>query len=382
MSSNPHEGGGLSSRSARLLALLSCLFLLQSAVFSKAQIRISEFMAENDSTLIDDDDDRSDWIELHNPTSSPVSLSGWHLTDDPLDPVRWTFPDVNIAAGQHMVVFASGKDRTQPGAPLHTNFRLSNDGDYLALIEPDGTSIASEFAPMFPLQRGDVSYGFGNPETVETPILPSNVTARALIPSNGNLGLSWVETGFNDSSWQSGSLGVGYDYGGLIGLDVGAMRNVNESVYIRIPFNLASVPDIDRLILRVLFEDGMVAYLNGDEIARENAPENVDWDSGAPGSRDDSIAVVPFDIDITSAIDLLQPGENVLAFHGLNYLLTSSDFLMLPELIGVSNLEGEITEGYFPVPTPGEVNVNAVAAVLAKPVFSVLRWSIPCRFST
>lgn len=119
---------------------------------------LSEFMAVNVATLADEDGEFSDWIELLNTGPSAVPLAGWVLTDDARAPARWTFPATNLAPGGRLVVFASGKDRRVPGALLHANFQLSSDGEYLALLRPDGT-VASAYAPTFPRQRADVSYG-------------------------------------------------------------------------------------------------------------------------------------------------------------------------------------------------------------------------------
>ena len=100
-----------------------------------------------------------DWIELRNVSSNEVGLAGWSLTDNPRKPRAWMFPATNLPAGGHLLVWASGHDRRIPGAPLHTNFKLSSSGEYLALIRPDG-SAATEFAPKYPPQSPDVSYGF------------------------------------------------------------------------------------------------------------------------------------------------------------------------------------------------------------------------------
>jgi len=120
---------------------------------------ITEFMAENDRFLTDEDGEASDWIEIFNPGPAAVNLQNWCLTDDPADLTQWRFPATNLAANAYLLVFASGKNRIVPGAPLHTNFRLDQDGDYLALVEPDGVTVASEFAPTFPSQRANVSFG-------------------------------------------------------------------------------------------------------------------------------------------------------------------------------------------------------------------------------
>jgi hypothetical protein len=102
---------------------------------------ISEFVADNDGSLVDEDGEPSDWIELHNPDLQALDLAGWHLTDSAAAPTKWTFPaGVTLAPGQFMTVWASGKNRTTNPARLHTNFSLSAKGEYLALVTPDGTA--------------------------------------------------------------------------------------------------------------------------------------------------------------------------------------------------------------------------------------------------
>jgi hypothetical protein len=139
------------------LALL-CLALVPDA-FSLGAPIITEFMAANDSVLADEDGDYSDWIEITNPDSVPVSLAGYHLTDTPANPRKWTFPAVTLDPGSALVVFASGKNRTDPPGRLHTNFQLSSGGDYLALAGPDGETVISAFAPVYPPQFENVSFG-------------------------------------------------------------------------------------------------------------------------------------------------------------------------------------------------------------------------------
>lgn len=122
-------------------------------------ITIWEFMAKNTFTLADEDGTFSDWIEIHNAGTCPVNLNNWSLTDKASQPTEWRFPNTNIAAGQYLVVWASGKDRRTPGAPLHTNFKMEDSGEYLALVQPDGVTIATQFSPTFLPQAADVSYG-------------------------------------------------------------------------------------------------------------------------------------------------------------------------------------------------------------------------------
>lgn len=174
---------------------------------ARRQVMISEFMADNDVALYDDDCDRSDWIELHNAGSTPVSLEGWSLTDDAAVPDKWKFPAHTLDAEGYLVVFASQKDKTNlppracrtrsPSlAGFHTNFRLGAEGEYLALIAPDG-EVISAFAPSYPPQRRDVSYGRvpGSPESVG---YLSRPTPRAANASSGD-GFA-PEVGFSRST--------------------------------------------------------------------------------------------------------------------------------------------------------------------------------------
>ncbi len=119
---------------------------------------ISEFLASNGQGLQAGDGSRPDWIEVYNPGGSAVDLSGWSLTDDASKPSKWTFPaSTTLAAGGFLVVFASDRNQVS-GGERHTNFKLSADGEYLALSRPDGT-VAHAFAPEFPAQSADISYG-------------------------------------------------------------------------------------------------------------------------------------------------------------------------------------------------------------------------------
>jgi hypothetical protein len=131
---------------------------MESRVLMAADFRISEFMAANVSTLADEDAQYNDWVEVRNTGDAAGNLAGWRLTDNAAQLSMWTFPSVSVPAGGHVVVFASGKNRTNPAANLHTNFSLNADGEYLALVAPDGTK-KTEFAPQFPDQEEDVSYG-------------------------------------------------------------------------------------------------------------------------------------------------------------------------------------------------------------------------------
>jgi hypothetical protein len=123
-----------------LLLLLSVIPLVSFAESRK--ILISEFMAINSETLMDEDGESSDWLELYNPGETAINLKGWYLTDKQDNLTKWKIPDITLQADQYMVIFCSGKKRTDPSKNLHTNFKLSGSGEYLALVEPDGTTLS------------------------------------------------------------------------------------------------------------------------------------------------------------------------------------------------------------------------------------------------
>jgi len=146
-------------RPALYAAVLACCM----AGFARGagEVLVNELMARNDTILVDGDGDYSDWIELYNPTTNGFDLTGCYLTDDTEDLRKWQFPATNLAAGEFLVVFASGKDRAEPGSELHTSFGLDGDGEYLGLVDSDGMSIIHHYAPEYPEQLTDVSYGIG-----------------------------------------------------------------------------------------------------------------------------------------------------------------------------------------------------------------------------
>jgi hypothetical protein len=124
------------------------------------RVEISEFMADNANGIQDEDGSRSDWIELLNRGPLDANLSGWFLTDDRLNLTKWKFPPgmTPLAVNGYLRVWASNKNRTNPLAPLHTNFRLAKEaGNFLALVDAK-TNIVSAFDP-YPLQQSDISYG-------------------------------------------------------------------------------------------------------------------------------------------------------------------------------------------------------------------------------
>jgi hypothetical protein len=147
-----------------ILALLVCIGILLNPDLlkfyaGKPDLLISEFLADNQTNRIDADGDHSDWIEIYNASDETISLKGWYLTDDFRNFKQWMFPIAELEPGQFLLVWASGKNRTNWVDDLHTNFKLSSEGEYLALVRPNGKTIAHEYLPKYPKQKADISFG-------------------------------------------------------------------------------------------------------------------------------------------------------------------------------------------------------------------------------
>ena len=151
-----------------------------------------------------------------------------------------------------------------------------------------------------------------------------------------------------------------------------AMHDVNASAYLRTEFEVAAGVQFDRLQLRMQYDDGFVAYLNGTEIARRNAPEVLGWNATAEAEHPVAEAVVFEEIDVSAHREAILPGEtNVLAIHGLNLSAGDDDFLILPELSGTRVLSDRLL--YFDIPTPGETNEGGFDGFVEDTKFSVDR---------
>lgn len=573
-------------RITRPLFILWTLLLWLGALASvKAAPLISEFMAENKTTLADQDGEFSDWIELFNPGPGALDLTGYCLTDERDFPAKWRLPaGVVLAPGEFKIVFASGKDRTNPTNELHANFQLSKDGEYLALVAPDGLTVLQAFNP-YPPQSEDRSFGPG--QAIESlRLIGSNSLARASVPGSDGLGLTWTGGAepFDDSAWFAGLMAVGFDsgvegvnplsrslasasfayryemdlaastqdldangtndwavnnappvsggiasgtnnlvfdanftnsiwraqfstnftaefsvqvltngtegtygtlsltaskgnnvapwlnikrsgqtwgtvsptslgsefntdaqhifrvaregnncwvwrdnvlinpggaaltpsttigagtnalllgdnslngnngawrldylrlqpgayspdtdlnqYGSMIRLDLGGtMPGQNASAFLRIPFSVPAGPaPFSNLVLRVRYDDGFIAYLNGVEIARRNAPASPAWNSTSATNRTDALALIPEEINLAGFASQLTPGTNVLAFHGLNSDAAATRFLIAAELDAVRH---HVADVFFASATPGDTNAPGILPPLPKVEFSL-----------
>ena len=164
-----------------------------------AGVVINELMAGNTKTATDGNGEYDDWIELYNNSDQAVDLSGWFLSDDGAKPAKWKFPEAVVLPAKGYLVVWADEDGSQSG--LHTNFKLSANGETVYLSKPD-TSMVQEIT--FGPQLDDQGYarlpngtgGFvpqtptfvANNETVDTEA-PSASTTRLRVYPNPNTGL-------------------------------------------------------------------------------------------------------------------------------------------------------------------------------------------------
>jgi Lamin Tail Domain/Chitobiase/beta-hexosaminidase C-terminal domain len=244
---------------AGVLQSLLLLVLLGRAATTAAAaaapvLRINEFLASNQNGLVDFEGDAEDWIELYNDGDVPVDLSNYALTDDAAVWDKWTFPSsaggtggvgatTILPAKSYLIVFASSQDSgvVNTGDEFHTNFNLRTAGEYLGLSNAAGT-VLSEFRPTFPVQTGDVSYGYNVAGdalvffAVPTPGGPNVVGPQPVRPVQFSVPRGFYSVPFSlvlTTSTTSSSLQIRYT------LDGSAPTSTTGTVYTA-PINIAT----------------------------------------------------------------------------------------------------------------------------------------------
>ena len=118
----------------------------QLFVIQPAGVVINEILTANQNGITDNVGELEDWIEIYNPTNSPVNLGGYYFSDDPEVRNKWiipsVFPDSVTVPAQGWLLFWADADVEQ--GVRHADFRLSNNGEYLSLASPDGYTLADE----------------------------------------------------------------------------------------------------------------------------------------------------------------------------------------------------------------------------------------------
>lgn len=119
---------------------IAITFFISLSVQISAQIVINEFMSDNTTTIVDQDGDFGDWIELYNYSNGQINLLNFSLSDQDDDLKKWTFPEIIIPAHSFLLIFASDKNILDVDE-LHTNFKISSSGEPLFLSNDLGQII-------------------------------------------------------------------------------------------------------------------------------------------------------------------------------------------------------------------------------------------------
>ena len=115
-------------------------------------------LANNVTANPDENGEFDDWLELYNAGSQAVDLASYGLTDDPRYPHKYRLPSgfpslTTIPPGGFLLIWCDG-DGAQ--GPLHANFRLAADGEFVGLSSPNNQVLDSI---TYPGQLPDNSYG-------------------------------------------------------------------------------------------------------------------------------------------------------------------------------------------------------------------------------
>jgi Lamin Tail Domain/CotH kinase protein/Chitobiase/beta-hexosaminidase C-terminal domain len=280
-------------------------------------IVINEFVASNRASLSDGDGNTPDWIELYNGRTVPVSLSGWYLTDDEADLTKWPFPSETILPARgYLVVFASSEpadDYVDQKGFLHTNFALDKDGEYLALVD-DSDVVVHEFAPAYPAQETDISYGMwqGQPRYFETPT-PGSANRQPLLGLTAKTSHSHAR-GFHDEPFE---LWLSCDTPDAViryTLDGSEPTEMTRRIYdSNEPILITTTTHVRSLASKPGWRSAPVTthtYIFVDDVAQQPA-DPPDWPTDW-GYSSDAGAVVPADYEMDPrVIDNTLPGYSV-----------------------------------------------------------------------
>ncbi|MCW8849003.1 MAG: lamin tail domain-containing protein, partial [Melioribacteraceae bacterium] len=268
------------SRYLFVYILLFMVLLINNSIGQR--ILINEIMSSNSSFYYDEYGDTPDWIEIYNGSDETIDLSTYYLSDDKNIPNKWAFPVIQLEPDSILLVNASGRD-------IRTN------------------TLSWETV----IDIGDSwFYRLGNEEP----------------------NINWRELGFIPEGWNIGSSGIGYGDD-----DDFTVISPQNSIYLRKEFEIPDLEIITEALFNIDYDDGFVAYLNGQEIARANLGnpgEFVPYDKKSDESHEAllyrNLPLETYFIDHISTI--LVSGINVLAIQVHNFGNNSSDLSAIPFL--------------------------------------------------
>ena len=304
--------------------IIRSVFFLKLIIFSSVllsqSIKINEFLASNITTNPEmiDFDDYSDWIELYNSNSEGTYLADYFLTDDFSIPLKWKIPDnTYIEADSFLIIWADdyseepNQIHTRPYWPwdnyltknYHTNFKLNKEGESIGLYR------ASTSDSIYFISKGSL-WSYNDNGLIPNPL--------------------WKEIEFFEDSWSSGYAELGYgDDDEATTVSYGDDSDEKHiTTYFRKEFFVENILGVESLVLKVLRDDGVVVYLNGEEVMRDNMPfgdiyHYTEASSSISFSNEEEFIVW------TLPASQIIVGDNLLAVEIHQVSETSSDILSL-----------------------------------------------------
>lgn len=132
------------------IILATVAFVISASGDRDPGLYISEVCPHNDDIIYDKIGSYHDYLVITNGSDSPVSLSGYSVSDDKTDPAKYVFPDVTLTSGDSILVWADSRPVFEGGFTdenaLYTGFGL-RDHEYVFLAGPDGAVIDSVRLP-------------------------------------------------------------------------------------------------------------------------------------------------------------------------------------------------------------------------------------------
>lgn len=292
--------------------------------FVKTKIYISEIMASNYDTILDNYKEYSDYIEIHNSTNKKINLEGYYLSDSEFDTKKWKFPKVEIEANSYLIVYASGLDECTDNI-CHTSFKLSSNGEVLTLCDSDGNIISKVKYPKLP---NDVAYGYKDGKYM---------MFEEATPGAKNDSKEFKEKKKKDYSLEINeyilkNYRVNYDNHGNY-YDWVELYNNGDDIELDNVFITDDINDLKKFKLprvEVKKHDYLLIYFSKDKV-----------------NYDDNI-YVPFSLSIND--------KNIVISDGVN-IIDKVDIVELPKGISYGKVDGSFK--YFTNPTPGKSNDTA-----------------------
>lgn len=273
--------------------LILVLFLCKLSLGQ--DIRINEVMSLNNQTIVDEDGDTPDWIELYNYGTEAIDIGGFGISDSSTPYGYWRLPSFILNPKQYLLVFASDKDKKE--APIFWKTIIDNGDEWkyhIPKIEPAA---------------------------------------------------NWKLAQFKDTAWLNGATSIGYGDD-----DDSTIVESALAIYLRKSFFISEVNQINEAVLHMDYDDGFIAYLNDVEIARSGLTGQVPAFNEAASSHEALIysGSNPEAFIIADLNTNFKNGENILAVQVHNTDTNSSDMTIIPILsIGSERYENGYVSDYI-----------------------------------